>query len=354
MTVSFYYGHDYGNSTVAGVTFAGEHRYGSLVFPSLSAPGSVAELERIRGALDRPLYGTGEFVLDYAGMETYHGNLAFEARDATSSRADVSRYWSDGSVRALLVASASIIHESDYELFVVTGLPIETYTKENRKYVKHALEGEHRFFLNGQPRRAIVHVSRVIMEGAGALIAFGDTENVKQGAVDIGGQTTDLFATQGQVPRVDWCKGKPVGVERMASLFNTTASEVLAGYTFSPEDIQRILRAYASGTNYPALYWQGNPIPRDQLIEWVEKAIHVTAKEITSFLAQTWRTNERGNVAADFARVVLVGGGAYYFRSALAQCLPHVRVPHEPEIANALGYGALAQSLGPQRSLRIA
>lgn len=353
---SYFYGHDYGNSTVASVLLTEQgQRRGAQVFPSLSAPGNLAQLERLRSSLNAPIIQEGESVLTFRERETFHGTLAFEARDATAYRGDATRYWSEGSLRALLVASAGILADEDYELFVVTGLPIETYDKHNRSLVKRALEGEHAFVYNQRPRRARIHVSQVIMEGAGALIAYGmSSPDVKQGAIDIGGQTTDLFATKGQMPRIELCRGKPVGVERAMTLFNEAVAETLDGHTFSAEDTRAIFYAYANQSAYPLLYWQGSRIADGTLYGWMQQALRATALEISSFVAHTWKTNERGaGVAVDFGRVLLVGGGAHYFAPTLREMLPHVVVPGEPELANAEGYAALAREMGPRRSLQV-
>jgi hypothetical protein len=52
------------------------------------------------------------------------------------------------------------------------------------------------------------------------------------------------------------------------------------------------------------------------------------------------------------ARVLLVGGGAYYFYREIAPLIPHVTVPQQPELANALGYAALARHLRVRRESR--
>jgi hypothetical protein len=143
------------------------------------------------------------------------GTLALkQARHATSARDDIGRYTSPHSLHLLLATSASIILQPEYQLNVVTGLPVETFGKaEIRKQVKSALEGEHRFTFNGVRRLAVVRVLKTIMEGAGALIAYGANGDITQGCIDVGGRTTDLFVAEGQLPILHQCKGKDLGAE---------------------------------------------------------------------------------------------------------------------------------------------
>jgi uncharacterized membrane protein len=72
-------------------------------------------------------------------------------------------------------------------------------------------------------------------------------------------------------------------------------------------------------------------------------------EEIASFVARVWRTGEDGRVASDAARVLLIGGGAYYVRKPLKQLIPHLEVPSKPELANAQGYLALGLKIPPEK-----
>ena len=54
-------------------------------------------------------------------------------------------------------------------------------------------------------RRAVVLVLKTIMEGAGAIIAYGANGDITQGCIDVGGRTTDLFVAEGQVPILHQC-----------------------------------------------------------------------------------------------------------------------------------------------------
>lgn len=55
--------------------------------------------------------------------------------------------------------------------------------------------------------------------------------------------------------------------------------------------------------------------------------------------------SESGAVGSDIGKALLVGGGAYYVAEALRVRIPHPVVPSWPELANAIGYAALASEL---------
>src|SRR6266487_5431641 len=156
---------------------------------------------------DALAYAVGELALQQA-VDVYHG------------RGDIQRYASRYSLRGLLTIAAALIPDTEFGLYVVTGLPAETYIKNLalRNTIKTALDGTHIFSVDSGKtlRRVTVEVATVVMEGAGALIAYGEklTSKMTESAViDIGGRTTDLYVARGQVPVTEYCKGKPLGVE---------------------------------------------------------------------------------------------------------------------------------------------
>src|SRR5205823_2710016 len=100
-----------------------------------------------------------------------------------------------------------LIPDTEFGLYVVTGLPAETYIKNMalRNNIKTALDGTHVFTMDNNKsfRRVTIEVATVVMEGAGALIAYGDkaaNKTTESAVIDIGGRTTDLYVARGQVP----------------------------------------------------------------------------------------------------------------------------------------------------------
>jgi len=231
---------------------------------------------------------------------------------------------------------------------VVTGIPIETYSEQNRRNVREVLEGEHRFVLNGRERFASVRVEKVIMEGAGAMIAFGDHRAIRQAVMDIGGRTTDLYATDGQTPLIPLCRGIALGVELAADFLDQTV-HAQYGRVLAPKETRAVLRATIGNGQLPQIYVNSQEVRPNDLRQWTEEALRSVGRDIVTFVSQTWTNSELGMVATDIAKVLLVGGGAYYFRHDIAMIIPHVVIPTQPELANALGYSELARQVRRRR-----
>jgi hypothetical protein len=251
----------------------------------------------------------------------------------------------------LLTLTGALIPEAEYEVHVVTGLPIETYSDQNRRKVRSCLEGEHRYLLNGRERRALIYVEQVIMEGAGAMIACGDDRPVRQAVLDVGGRTTDLYTANGQAPLIALCRGAALGVELAADLLNATV-QARCGRGLTSQESRAVLRTTVGRGQYPAIYANGQEVSPLEVRQWIEEALRSVGRDLVTFVSQTWTSSERGSVATEMARVLLVGGGAYYFYREIAPLIPHVTVPQQPELANALGYAALARHLRVRRESR--
>ena len=353
------FGFDYGNSETCAVSISSNGEQRALAFPSFISGGSLTELIRFRsmagaGQENPPadVLQPGEYILSSLNGEAseyFVGSLALsQGRLATAARGDPRRYWSPRALQLLLTSAGALLTEPEFELHVVTGIPIETYSEQNRRRVREALEGEHRFTLNGQQRTAFVHVEKVIMEGAGAMIAFGDHRTIRQAVMDIGGRTTDLYAAEGQAPLIPLCRGMALGVELAADVL-TQNIQARYGRTLTPKESQAILRAVVGNGHMPPIYMHSQELNPNDLRQWTEEALRSVGRDIVTFVSQTWTNSELGMVATDIAKVLLVGGGAYYFRRDIATIIPHVIVPPQPELANALGYSELARQVRRRR-----
>lgn len=352
---SFDIGYDPGNSETSTVvtTPDGEQRF--LTIPSRVGRGSFDDLRRFRDmrSVQTPdILRSGEYILycpEIDSSECYVGDLALsQSRISTSAFGDNTRYWSPLSRQLLLTTTGALISDDRYELHVVTGVPVETYSDVNRRKVRDALEGEHSFILNGRERLAIVHVEKVIMEGAGAMITYGDDRPLRQGVVDIGGRTTDLYTSDGQMPFIPQCRGAALGVELTAEVVSR-AFQAQHGRALTPQETRSVLRASVGSDRFPLIYARGQEVNSLDLRRWTEEAMRNVGRDIATFASQTWANDELGGVATDMARVLLVGGGAYYFYREIARLIPHVIVPQQPELANALGYAVLARHLRLRR-----
>src|SRR5205085_9364141 len=135
----------------------------------------------------------------------------------------------------------------------------DTYIKNMalRNSIKAALDGTHVFTIdNGKTfRHVTIEVVTVVMEGAGALITYGDksiSKTTESAVIDIGGRTTDLYVARGQVPVSDYCKGKPLGVESAAQMLMDTFENEYER-SLSLLEAREIMYAYASNgdLSYP-------------------------------------------------------------------------------------------------------
>jgi hypothetical protein len=289
-----------------------------------------------------------EHVLSYNESEWFVGSLALkQGRHASTAHGDISRYASPRSLHLLLASSALLVpqHIKEYQLNVTTGLPVETFgNAELRRSVKQTLEGEHHFVFNGVPRLAVVRVLKIIMEGAGALIAHGADGKITQGCIDVGGRTTDLFAAEGQWPILPLCKGKAIGIEAAADVVNARFQSRYHR-PLKASELRDLLHAHVQRRAYPIITANGIQVSEDELRQWIENALNTIGHDIASFVGSAWNSAESGAVGSDIGHVLLVGGGAYYVAEQLRARIPHLVVPQCPELANAVGYAALAHEL---------
>src|SRR6266700_3065256 len=345
------YGHDFGNAEMGGVTVIQGANI-SRSIPTAFAKADISAMQNLGVNVDQSnthiiqffgealAYAVGELALQQA-VDVYHG------------RGDIQRYASKYSLRSLLTIAAKLIPDTEFGIYVVSGLPAETYIKNSmlRAAIKTALDGKYSFTLNGSQtvRKVTVEVATVVMEGAGALIAYGDKTAGKlteSAAIDIGGRTTDLYVARGQVPVTEYCKGKPVGVESATQMFMDTF-ESKYDRSLSLLEAREIMYAYASHgrLSYPDIAVYGKPVSTHELERLVTEAVTQVGSELVSFIASAWRQSDRDAVAASFKPVLHIGGGVYYFHNLLKQRIPHLSRPDDPIHANAFGYSMLAGRL---------
>ncbi len=116
-SVVYYAGYDPG-SRIATLYLAPEDHLGEL------------ELVNVRTTTDlnaplASLLKKHEYVLGYEGQEYYVGKLAEqEGKNPTTAHGVSDRYWSRHSLLLLLTLAAALIPERQFELRVVTALPV--------------------------------------------------------------------------------------------------------------------------------------------------------------------------------------------------------------------------------------
>jgi hypothetical protein len=334
---------DPGNSDTTLMLHANHGAEQHVTFPSLLGSGSLNELRRIRGGAGQDQFDPDEYVLTVDGRTYFAGRLAVEqSADADSARGDTSRYWSGHTRRLLLVAAGALLPRHPHAtLRLVTGLPVAVWSTANVQRVQRALCGTHTFTLNERSFTRTIETVAVLMEGAGALAVHGLADDAPQAVIDIGGRTTDLFAAHGMRPLLDRCAGLPIGVEKVTDLLQRQFLEQ-HGRELRPDELRDVLRSYLDQQPHRALYVAGQKVA---VHNDLENIIASVADEIARFVGQTWRSGERAQVAADAARVLLIGGGAYSFGSYLQKLIPHLTIPAQPELANVQGYLAFGARL---------
>lgn len=348
---TYAYGHDFGNARTCGITYVnGIIR--NLTITSALLAGSHKDLAHaaVGDLRQSGIIDDYSHMLKLNGKEYFIGNLAIEQAQGLSmgnltEKGATRRYWSDRNLAFLLSVSGTLIQDKEYGLCVVTGLPIETYKDEqNISSVKSTLEGTHTFELDGEFRTAHVTVKKVLMEGSGANIAHGASGDTKIGIVDIGGRTTDIYMTIGQRPIPSLCQSHDKGVLSALEDFTKSFSRQHR-YTFKASDIEKLQTLYTSGKDYTKIIAVRNQgVTAREVGDLLDRSLRNVGESIVSFINQHWGES-LGNdtIAGDVDKVLLIGGGAYYFDPEMRAMFPRLlHIPVQPECANAAGYAKLA------------
>ena len=349
-------GFDGGNSMAKGVVFLAG-RPVVMVIPSVSTDGSLEKLALKRRAdggeffSDRDCLDRNEYVLSLknGSIEKYVGELArTEDPMASSGRGDINRYWSSRIRELALTIAGTKIDDKEYDLYVVTGLPAKTFSEETVKKITNALQGTYTYTLNGRTQVAHVIVSKVLQEGAGASIALASPKKEIEGFIDIGGFSTDLYACEGLKAIGNFIDGVDVGVENILDQIDVWyMRDCRIDVGLAARHRNAILQALShKGTlPFPTLTVGDKKVSSAQVKEWADDAVLQVGAKINEFVSRTWRSGGRGQVAFDFEKVSIVGGGAYYFEQEVQKIVGKARSTSQPELQNVLGYGVYANRI---------
>jgi hypothetical protein len=355
----FGFGHDFGNSTTCQKLIGSSSFQVERCIPSVACIGSWRKVEATAagsGKEVREILAPNHYVLEYdyveegRRVEKYIGQKVFDdGAKPMDSHGDSSRYWTNNyNLEMLMVGSASMIDAAEYGLHVVTGLPISIYLDDphNADLVKEALLGTHTFLFNGTWRTMHILSVKVIMEGAGALIAYGSNEDVLQGVIDIGGRTTDLFVARGQKPRTANSKGFDMGVQAAVDRFNEKFRESY-GRSLSFDTRMELLKQHVARLPYRSVKDKsGLRIPDERLAALIESSLREIGQEIATSVAAAW-----DDILMEFDKVLVVGGGAHYFAEDIQTRLQLANRAPKPEMANAQGYARLADAVAQRARL---
>lgn len=305
-----------------------------VTIPSFIGSGRIEEVRRVRSGAGDGVIQKHEIVLCHQGMSYFVGQLAIdEARHATAARNDVSRYWSGHTLRLLLALAAQANISGSVR--IMTGLPVSVWSVESKQQVKRSLIGEHHYAVNGKERALVVESVGVMMEGAAVLASY-NLVNTTQAVIDIGGRTTDLFWAEGVKPVARFCSAEEYGVEQAGDILKDGTQEIHRRI-LSPAEVRGTLRALVTNDSPPRVF--NGPQELD-LRDAARSAINTVSDQIVSYVSREWG-DDLGMVARSAGRVLLIGGGAYYFQDALKRTIPHIEVARTPETANASGYLAI-------------
>lgn len=347
-------GHDFGNVETCCVISGNGYVNQTRQIPSIFAVGNWREVETMAHASGQSISSYlqyGHYVLSYTNeqgqlIEKIIGRKVFDdGRRPAHTRGDKERYWLNHyNLEMLMVGSAATVTDQIYGLHVVTGLPVHLYTIENMQAVIAALHGTHTFKLNNVDRSMAVLSVKVIAEGAGALLAYGSNSNRVEGVIDIGGETTDLFAARNQKPISDMCHSLEKGVAAAAELFNAKFREHY-GRLLPMGTVQELMRQHVSKQAFLEVRDSKRRVvqPMD-LAALIDYALDAVGQEIATFVQQSW-----SNHLYDMGRALLVGGGAHYFKRSILERLPFAKAVPVPEMANAEGYVRLATAIADQQ-----
>jgi actin-like protein/actin family MreB-like protein len=305
--------------------------------PSFIGTGRIERVQRIRSGVESDGLQKDEIVLHYDGMAHFIGRLAIEeSRDASAARNDVGRYWNGHTLRLLLALAAQANISGPVRL--VTGLPVSAWTAENKRLVQHSLIGEYCYAVNGKERRLAIEAVGVMMEGAAALAGYEAAPDLPQAVIDVGGRTTDLFWAQGVRPIAQRCSAEEIGVERAGDLLREGILETHQR-DLRPQEVRDQLHGYITGKP-SRVFHNGKELVLNGA---VTSAVETVGRQLVSYVARQWG-DDRGAVASEAARILLIGGGAYYFADVLKAAIPHLETARAPELANALGYLSVGQA----------
>lgn len=330
-----------GDATLAVATSYGDVDIKTI--PSVISEGDIVKL-LTRGKEDDPhlsqVIEDDEYVLNFNDTNYYLGKLVREGIKgrATAALGDQNRYWSEHSVVLLLTLAATLIPDQSFELRLVTALPVTLYSNENRKRVKSSLENRYQFTFNGMPREAVIKVGHVATEGQGILIHCGDS-NDEQVVIDIGERTIDLIVADGQKILINKCVGIELGVGQIVDDLVAFGVKRKVGLERKSHSL---LRSYVKSRTCPTTYG----IDGSEIESTIADSIRRAGRSLRNFISQNLASDGEV-VAAQYDRVFLAGGGAYYFEEIVRKIIDtnKVEVVSRPEIANALGYADIAASL---------
>jgi plasmid segregation protein ParM len=234
-------------------------------------------------------------------------------------------------MRILMLAALHQAGITDGDIKMVTGLPVEWYS--DRQALEQTLFGPHLFTIDDQPHKIQVLDVLVVPQPFGSYVKMvtdrsGDLTDPhglarqKVAVVDIGMHTTDFTLFDAMRYREPLSGSIPTAMARYYDLIQRGV-ERETGFRISLEEAE-----HAASTH--KIHNRGE---KQRIGDLVIEAWESVAKKIVGKAQTLWDEEER-----TIAAVLVTGGGAEQFHSAVEDVFPQARLLDEPQMSNAEGF----------------
>lgn len=310
------------------------------VFPSIT-PQEGAGPDLAVGMLRK----RNTVVVEVDGVRYEVGRDARLAQDASYGRTLDPSYSASPSYMALIRGALHYMGQTEIDLLVL-GLPVNTFASHG-KQLEARVKGTHRVpTIDGHSTvDVVVRRVSVVPQPIGGFFdyAIGNQlyermKNQMNLLIDPGFYTLDWVVAQG-AKMVSARSGAHAG--GMSAILAAIADPVAKKLGTQSPDIGVIDEALASGS---APRFFGKPFPLDEYIPYGKEK----ARQFVAVLA-----NKVGN-AMDIDNVVLVGGGATFFKDVLQRQFPHheIVIAPDPIFANVRGFQIAGEQAARQLGLQ--
>jgi hypothetical protein len=352
-------GLDAGNEDTCFVAIDHDGRERIVVIPSAVSEIATSKIDLLREGIHGQNGMTDQYHQDieitYLGKRYSVGYMTYRHnKQAGTQRGDETRYSSTEQVLRLLVSSGMVIDDPEYELDLVTTVPLKYFNNQLRYDVRNALDGTHEFTLQGIPRRATIRVRKVMFEGAPALALCGAASVGKRRLIIDGGRhTTEFILLQGNDPIPSQCRGVEIGVQFIADYLADRIKE-LYRRDLTTQEISDVIRAYGSLNSahkepYPEIFYGGGQIMAQDLHNLMRTGAGMLAEKILEEAGSLWGTNNNV-VAGDIGYQFFMGGMPFFVAEDLKRKMPRLMMVVDPEQANARGAAQISRALSMKRA----
>jgi hypothetical protein len=357
--LSYPAGLDAGNEDTCFATVDHDGRERIVTIPSAVAEIATNKMDLLREGIHGKNGATDQYHQDidiqYLGKRYSVGYMTYRHnKQAGTQRGDESRYSSVEQIVRLLSASGLAVEEAEYEIDLVTTVPLKYFSNKLRLDVRNAFEGEHAFTLGGSSRKATIHVKKVMIEGASALALCGAASVGKRRLIIDGGRhTTELIMFQGNEPITAQCNGVEIGVQFIADYITDKIKE-LYNRDLTVQEISDIIRAYGSRNSakkepYPEIFYGVNQLTAQDLYSLTRTGAGLLADKILKEAGSLWGTNNNF-IAGDVGHQFFMGGMPFFVAEEIQRKMPRLAMIPDPEQANARGCAQIARALTMKRA----